>query len=456
MYKSHVRKKIKNTMIWYANTDDIGNLLAFFFFFFSAANIYDVEANKVNYGYEMEGVIFRKLWHLSLKQCHEECMWRKACKSYNYIQSVHLCELNHADKVNASANYTGFTKAVYGQKTDLEAAKVSLDCSSCGDHEVCERLENGASGCFIRECQNSPPVYNGAKALGNLNHVGAKVRYICIGNAIRLGNPVSQCNSTGNWSLPDFRCISGNCWTPDRDPKYHIINVTTDFPSVIMHVRCNENFTTRGSPIRCRDDGRYRYRDACCDSLDQNPWVRVFRSKSESGVGILALWSAADNINVGADGNTAKDCQFRRWDIISNWSTLDILKVKVDIKVNSSVSSWIIFNGQGSTYMDWFSVDRINSTSWQDLSTNTKTSLFSIRGKAQNDAQSQVLARFSIMESYSIDNCNSTSGWLMFVTRHQCFTASQHLQFAKGPSKATNAMEFQSADLLEIFVQFAN
>lgn len=411
-----------------------------------------VDANQVSHGFQLEGQTLRRMWNLSLKQCHDECMLRNTCKSYNYIRSVLLCELNKADKVDEPDHFFPFTQSTYGQKLDWDTPVARPECSSCGDHEICEGLENGTFNCFVRECQNPPPAYNGTISFGNLNWIGAKVRYVCTGGTVRIGNPVSQCISNGSWSIPTFKCIPGECWTPSMDPMYKMDTITTDSTSALMHFRCIGNNITRGSPLRCGDDGLYNFDYACCDIPDQESWTTIYRIKTAGKHGALALWEV-ENYGNSADGNTEEDCQFRRFDIIKNWSNLHILKVKIQMKDGDTVMASITFDGNGSTSLDWLSQGRLLEAPWSDLSTSTDIQLFSAEGSFDDIEQT----RFSIMESISV-NCTQISGWMMVVVKHPCIDAQNFptVMYAPGLSKAITIDNFEIADTMEIMVEFGN
>lgn len=424
--------------------------LLFSCFFLVLIFSHQLNAAKVSYGRKLERAAMTILWGLSLRSCHQECAWRKTCRSYNYIRLTYMCELNLADKIDAPSNYIEQANSTYGQKIDWGVPELRQECVSCEDDEVCEGLENGTSGCSIRECQSTPPdVHDCTEMIGNMQNIGAKIKYKCTGGPIMLGNPVSFCNQTGRWTLPDFKCIPAKCWTPIIEPHYEVINVSTHSTSVQMHLRCSGNYITRGSPLICDKDGEYNFQRVCCVTPDQNQWVNIFSIRTAGNNLPQAMWTESDYEVRNWVNST--NCEFRRYDIISNWSSLNISRVKVQFRVGSSIGASIIFDGFGSTNIDWLSQSRLITSSWQDLSLTTHVWKFKLQGFSTTGA----VSRFSIMESLPKYNiCTEMSGWMM-VGSTPCLNLQYYplVLFAPGARKAYTAPEFAIADSMEILIE---
>ncbi|XP_070567302.1 uncharacterized protein [Ptychodera flava] len=139
-------------------------------------------------------------------------------------------------------------------------------------------------------------------------------------------------------------------------------------------------------------------------------WELVFKAVSGAGGNVLDLWNSDGGRN--EDNERAKDLSSKFRDhyknsIIDNWSAIGVKQVKVAIYDECGEVMYMTFNGEGSDKNDWFSKDRLTSTSYTDLDSNSQTNYFSIPG------HDSVSRHFFVNQNYG--GCEIDVGWLVVV-----------------------------------------
>nr|KAG5703766.1 hypothetical protein BaRGS_009564 [Batillaria attramentaria] len=70
--------------------------------------------------------------------------------------------------------------------------------------------------------------------------------------------------------------------------------------------------------------------------------------------------------------------------LLDHWPSSVIDTVRVSVYENDEEKAFVEFDGEGSTYLDWWSADRVVASSWADLLTQkrfeTQSGAFSIAG----------------------------------------------------------------------------
>ncbi|KAK7482378.1 hypothetical protein BaRGS_00026397, partial [Batillaria attramentaria] len=92
------------------------------------------------------------------------------------------------------------------------------------------------------------------------------------------------------------------------------------------------------------------------------------------------------------------------------WPSSLIDTVKVTVYEHGKEMAYVEFNGRGSTYLDWFSPDRVVSSSWTDLLSEPHN-YFSIAGYSQSSPR--ISRSFFINRNYN--GCPGDRGWLVVV-----------------------------------------
>ncbi|XP_062603632.1 uncharacterized protein LOC134265443, partial [Saccostrea cucullata] len=69
-----------------------------------------------------------------------------------------------------------------------------------------------------------------------------------------------------------------------------------------------------------------------------------------------------------------------RTSLIDQWDSLNISQVRVQLHKSGTTVAEVVFNGTGTTNINWFSPDRILSSSWSDVTPSQTYNYFSIEG----------------------------------------------------------------------------
>ena len=154
---------------------------------------------------------------------------------------------------------------------------------------------------------------------------------------------------------------------------------------------------------------------------------------------------------------------YRNSEIVDNWKTYNITKVKVNIIDNENVVAFLVFNGCGSSTSNWFDQNRLLESSWTDLTTTTPIQYFSLSGLQVahlSDYTSVIYkARFFISSVVDFENCNNDQGWLVTTyILYPCDYDGSHtgvrILYAKDNKMARlNEDELGFAERLDIWIQ---
>ena len=140
-------------------------------------------------------------------------------------------------------------------------------------------------------------------------------------------------------------------------------------------------------------------------------WRLAFRGKAYNNVEVYPAYLYGTGIPAEVEAgckqfNHSLPCanHYRNRDALENWAK--VKEVLVALYVKGQMVKRIIFNGKGSTFVNWFEGKRVLESSWGDLKTLTHN-LFSIEG----DVRSQLLRRFIVNHLYK--GCPEDKGWFM-------------------------------------------
>ncbi|CAL1546478.1 unnamed protein product, partial [Lymnaea stagnalis] len=116
----------------------------------------------------------------------------------------------------------------------------------------------------------------------------------------------------------------------------------------------------------------------------------------------------------------------------------------------------VLFDGSGSTYLNWFDRNRVKDSPWIDLKTKS-ANIFSIAGEASPSYN--LIRKFIIHHSYS--GCPNDVGWFVAIDNQNVYcpweknNAFPMFLYAEGNEavKWTGGKTNQ-ADVLAIFVKY--
>ncbi|CAL1535285.1 unnamed protein product [Lymnaea stagnalis] len=98
--------------------------------------------------------------------------------------------------------------------------------------------------------------------------------------------------------------------------------------------------------------------------------------------------------------------------ILDNWSNVN--QVAFIVYKNNTEVRRVVFDGRGTTNMNWFSQDRIETASWTDLKTET-ANVFSIDGWTYEKEFHHLRRRFFMNHAY--DGCPGDFGWFVVLDK---------------------------------------
>lgn len=144
---------------------------------------------------------------------------------------------------------------------------------------------------------------------------------------------------------------------------------------------------------------------------------------------------------------------YRNNDALDKWTNVD--KVLFAVYVNGSMVKYIMFNGRGSSWLNWFEESRVLDSSWTDLST-LKHNIFSIVG----DARPHLLRRFYVNHVHG--GCPGDLGWFVAADAFpggcpwEKKVAYPAFLYAKGNTVSTWEARHTvaSADTIGIFIKY--
>ncbi|GFR59241.1 hypothetical protein ElyMa_001789300 [Elysia marginata] len=189
-------------------------------------------------------------------------------------------------------------------------------------------------------------------------------------------------------------------------------------------------------------------------------WRLVFRGTAHNNVQVYPAYLHGTGIPADVEEgcmqfNPSLPCtnHYRNADALDNWANVD--KVLLVLYVNGQKVKHIMFNGVGSTNINWFAGGKLIESSWSDLKT-TRHNIFSIQG----DGRARLLRRFYINHRYG--GCNNDKGWFVAADavpgacHWEKKEAAPAFLYAKGDTLAWWKFSDQvaNADVMGIFVKY--
>ena len=143
----------------------------------------------------------------------------------------------------------------------------------------------------------------------------------------------------------------------------------------------------------------------------------VFRGK-QNVKGAFLAWKqdSKDTYNYSScpqDGTNQMSCDlvhYRNNDI-DQWESLNITHVLFSVFNQYDIEvKYVLFNGTGSTKLNWFSQENILASNWIDIS-NITANEFSLRG--QNIERASCMIRRRFLMGVMSDDCAEDRGWFL-------------------------------------------
>ncbi|RUS89592.1 hypothetical protein EGW08_002610 [Elysia chlorotica] len=146
--------------------------------------------------------------------------------------------------------------------------------------------------------------------------------------------------------------------------------------------------------------------------IGKKEWKLVFRGTAYNNVEVYPAYLYGTGIPIEVEEGCKQFTRslpcvnhYRNGEAFDNWVGID--EVLFAIYKDGQMVQNVLFNGKGSTYTNWFSANRVISSSWNDL-TSQPHNFFSIEGYLHTSAGET--RRFHINRDYD-RGCDGFQGW---------------------------------------------
>ncbi|GFR75664.1 hypothetical protein ElyMa_000461100 [Elysia marginata] len=146
--------------------------------------------------------------------------------------------------------------------------------------------------------------------------------------------------------------------------------------------------------------------------IGKREWKLVFRGTAYNNVQLYPAYMHGTGIPLEVEEgckqfNRSLPCvnHYRNRQAFDNWVGID--EVLFAIYKDDQMVQNVVFNGKGSTYINWFTAGRVIQSSWADLTSETHN-YFSVKGYESTDPAHT--RRFHINRSY-VRGCDQFEGW---------------------------------------------
>ncbi|XP_071128118.1 uncharacterized protein [Mytilus edulis] len=141
-------------------------------------------------------------------------------------------------------------------------------------------------------------------------------------------------------------------------------------------------------------------------------WIPVFVAFGGNGRPIYPAWTIQTECNdLPTPLDISVTTRHLRNPLMDRWSDVGVKKVKVQLFTNDVPVVWMLFNGDNTNVMNWFSKENLLNSSFNDLTTSSTTNFFGIEG--ERDIQ----RRFFINRNYG--DCSTDRGWFVIQGEFQ-------------------------------------
>ncbi|XP_059165092.1 uncharacterized protein LOC131947788 [Physella acuta] len=151
--------------------------------------------------------------------------------------------------------------------------------------------------------------------------------------------------------------------------------------------------------------------------LTTNEWKLAFRGTANVGKSVFAAYKNGTGIPSEVEPGCKQVTEplpcsnhYRNKEVFDNWDRVE--KVAFIVYSNYTKVKEILFDGSGSTYMDWFDKTRVKFSTWNQIKTDV-TNVFSIEGN--------ILPVKAVKRTFFINNfyggCPADRGWFVAIDR---------------------------------------
>ncbi|XP_060083121.1 uncharacterized protein LOC132562397 [Ylistrum balloti] len=348
-------------------------------------------------GQRLDGYTFRTLENLGTKQCVKECFLRPSCLSINHHINM-TCELNMDSDTNQPGSLSQNIEYSYSNIDTWTGFSGNCTRSTCSAGQKCFEFTS-TTKCVVTECMNRP-----------LLGVIASMEHGSVGQGFQA--------------------------------------------------TCTTGYEARGNDadVTCMGNGQWDISSSYCHRTDSSGWILLARFGSGNSESVLSTWTETgrdDNSDANMpdeckETNTSSVCtRHFRSGLIDEWETLNPTQVKFSLYTSGIEVVYITLNATDSDLTSWFSKERLLSTSFTDLTTNSTTNFFSLSGPNAS-------RRFYIHKSYG--GCPNDIGWVQIMDgQGVCFydTAVAYPKFMYSSNNQSGLVGTDTvvAEVLAIFMK---
>ncbi|XP_056006780.1 uncharacterized protein LOC130050577 [Ostrea edulis] len=119
-------------------------------------------------------------------------------------------------------------------------------------------------------------------------------------------------------------------------------------------------------------------------------WLLIYRSQEGGNVSDYLMFTSNGTSDETDDNIVDEHCiattksdlctSKYRTSLIDQWESLDITQVQLHLYKSGTKVAEVVFNGTGSTNTNWFSGNRVVSSTWTDVTPTQTYNYFSIEG----------------------------------------------------------------------------
>ena len=185
-------------------------------------------------------------------------------------------------------------------------------------------------------------------------------------------------------------------------------------------------------------------------STNKDEWIVVFRAQAGSGVSVYDAWRY-NRGTVDVLSNTNAKSHYRN-SAVQEWKNIQVVLVRVALFENGKEVAFILFDGDRSDYMNWFSKERILDSSWNHLRYDSALNFASIIGDGNHNR------RFFINTRYR--GCQNDHGFMLLLDNgpspcnYEKTSKQPQFMYAKFPGGTRwDSMLFGYADSMTISIK---
>ncbi|XP_071083329.1 uncharacterized protein [Haliotis cracherodii] len=396
----------------------------------------------------------------NLLQCMHVCKYIPKCNSVTYDVSRRDCDLHAEPGVQQEPQ-----RKIFDSICKLgTAVHGPCDGSPCLNNAQCIPVGTTYICLDILTCPVTASPENGNMTYHG-NTVLSRRQLVCDVGYEVTGPAEGTCTTDGTWDNAGVTCQGLDCGIPPAMTGATVDYAATRYGSTATYT-CEALMSfpggTKKKRTSCSQSGSWTLIQKQCetDVVLIDGWALVFRISAGINVFSYDVWMNSSvyhdhpldrkDVMPGCRSlNSSLPCDLHfRSKALNEWTSLNIIQVKILLIAEAQVKAVIVFDGKNSNKENWFTSSRVVSSSWSDLYSST---IFRITGWQTR--------RFYI--NYFLGKCAEDSGWLVVLDREPLCSS---YTFPKGPTimyspvsgKSLIASEYQKADAMAILVKLGS